>query len=45
MELLHIKIFYLLLEPDLDFLRFHKHKTVWGVRYPGQDIFTPTLHY
>ena len=29
MELLHIKIFDLLLEPDLDFLRFPKHKTGW----------------
>ena len=23
----------LLLEPDLDFFRFPKHKTGWGVRY------------
>ena len=30
MELLHMKIFYLLLEPDLNFLRFPKHKTGWG---------------
>ena len=42
MELLHIKIFDLLLEPDLDFLKFPKHETGWGVRYPGQGIFTPT---
>ena len=41
MELLHMKIFDLLLEPDLDFLRFPKHKSGWGVRYPGQGIFTP----
>ena len=27
MELLHMKIFDLLLEPDLDFLRFPKHET------------------
>ena len=45
MELLHMKIFYLLLELDLDFLRFPKHKTGCGVRYPGQGIFTPTLYY
>ena len=31
MELLHMKIFYLLLEPDLDFLKFPKHKTGLGV--------------
>ena len=30
MELLHMKIFDLLLEPDLDFLRFPKHKIGWG---------------
>ena len=34
MELLHMKISDLLLEPDLDFLKFPKHKTVcvcvWG---------------
>ena len=28
MELLHMKISDLLLEPDLDFLKFPKHKTV-----------------
>ena len=27
MELLHMKIFELFLEPELDFLRFPKHKT------------------
>ena len=41
MELLHMKIFDLLLEPDLDFLRFPTHETGLGVRYPGQAIFTP----
>ena len=30
MELLHMKIIKLLLEPDLDFLRFPTHKTGWG---------------
>ena len=30
MELLHMKMFDVLLEPDLDFLRFPKHKTVGG---------------
>ena len=45
MELLYMKISDLLLEPGLDFLRFHKHKNGWGVRYPGQGIFTPTLYY
>ena len=45
MELLHMKIFDLLLEPDLDFLRFPKHETGWGVRYQGRGIFTPTLYY
>ena len=45
MKLLHMKIFDLLLEPDLDFLRFPKHKTGWGVRYPGQGIFTPTIYH
>ena len=30
MELLHMKISDLLLEPDLDFLRFPKHKTGLG---------------
>ena len=45
MKLLHMKISDLLLEPHLDFLRFPKHKTGWGVRYPGRGIFTPTLYY
>ena len=44
MALLHMKISDLFLEPDLDFLRFPKHKTGCGVRYPGQGIFTPTLY-
>ena len=44
MELLHMKIVDLLLDPHLDFLRFPKYKTGWGVRYPGQGIFTPTLY-
>ena len=30
MELLYMKISDLLLEPDLDFFRFPKHKTGWG---------------
>ena len=41
MELLHMKISDLLLDPHLDFLSFPKHKTGWGVRYPGRGIFTP----
>ena len=45
MALFHMKIADPLLEPDLDFLRFPKHKTGWRVRYPGQGIFTPTLYY
>ena len=45
MELLHMKISDLLLDPHLDFLRFPKHETGWGVRYPGRGIFTPTLYY
>ena len=45
MELLHMKISDLLLELDLDFSRFPNHKTKWGVRYPVQGIFTPTLYY
>ena len=44
MELLHMKIFGLLLDRHLGFLRFPKHKTGWGVRYPGQGVFTPTLY-
>ena len=45
MELLHMKLFHLLIEHDLDFLSFPKYKTGWGVRYLGQGIFTPTLYY
>ena len=45
MVLLHMKISDLLLDPHLDFLKFPKHKTGWGVRYLGQGIFTPTLYY
>ena len=43
MEQLHMKMFDLLLEPDLEFFRFPKHTTGWGwrVRYPGQGIFNP----
>ena len=45
MALLHMKKSDpLLLELDLDFLRFPIRKTGWGVRYPGQGIFTPTLY-
>ena len=45
MELLHTKIFELFLELELNFLRFPKHKTGWGVRYPGQGIFTLTIYH
>ena len=45
MELLHMNISDLLLEPDLDFLRFPYHETRLGVRYPSQGIFSPTLYY
>ena len=45
MELLYMKISDLLLEPDSDFLRYPKHKTGLGWRYPGQGIFTPTMYY
>ena len=48
MELLQMKIFDLFLEPDadVDCIRFPKHKTGWGwgVRYPSQGIFTPTIY-
>ena len=44
MALLHMKTSDPLLYPHLDFLRFPKHKTGCGVRYPGQGIFTPTLY-
>ena len=45
MELLHMKIFDLLLEPDLDFLRFPKHKTGWGVNTQARVSSPPTLYY
>ena len=36
MELSHMKISDVLLEPDFDFLRFPKHKTVGGkIHRPG----------
>ena len=35
MELLYMKISDPLLEHDLDFLRFPKHETGLGVRYPA----------
>ena len=38
MALFHMKISDPLLEPDLDFLRFPKHKT-------GLGIFTPTIYH
>ena len=41
MELLHMKISDLLLDPQLDFLRFPKHKTGWGVRYPDHGVSSP----
>ena len=44
MALLHMKKSDPLLELYLDFLRFPTHKTGWGVRYPGQGIFTPILY-
>ena len=44
MDLLYMKVFHLLVEPDFDFLRFPKHKTECGVRYPGEGIFNPTLY-
>ena len=44
MELLHLKIFDLRTW-CVDFIRFPKHKTGWGVRYPGQAIFTPTIYH
>ena len=34
MELLHMKISDLLLDPHLDFLSFPKHKTRWGYLNP-----------
>ena len=44
MELLHMKTSDPLLYPHLDFLEVPKHKTGWGLRYPGQDLFTSTLY-
>ena len=44
MELLHMKTSDPLFYPHFGFFRFPKHKTGWGVRYPGQGIFTPTLY-
>ena len=41
MELLYMKISDLLLEPDLDFLGFPKHKTGWVVRYPRPGYLHP----
>ena len=41
MELLHMKIFDLLLEPDLDFFRFPKHKTGWGGKIPRPGYLHP----
>ena len=45
MELSHMKISDLLLDPHLDFFSFPKHKTGWGVRYPGRGTFTPTIYH
>ena len=46
MELLHVKIFDLLLEPDLDFLSFPKHETGWGGKIPRpRYLHHPTLFY
>ena len=36
-----MKIFDLLLEPDLDFLRFPKHKTGWGEDTPARVSSPP----
>ena len=41
MELLHMKISDLLLEPDLDFLRFPNHETGWGGRIPQPGYLHP----
>ena len=30
-------------DTELDFFKFHKCENGWGVTYPGQGIFTPTL--
>ena len=45
MELLHMQISDLLLEPDLDFLRFPKHETGWGVDTQARVSSPPTLYY
>ena len=41
MELLYMKISDLLLEPDVDFLRFPKHKTWWGGKIPRPGYLHP----
>ena len=41
MELLHMKVFHLLVEPDLDFLRFPKHKTGRGGKIPRPGYLHP----
>ena len=44
MKLLHIKIFYLLLGPHFEFLRFPKHKNRWaggGVKIPRPGYLLP----
>ena len=43
MELLHMKIADLFLEPDLDFFTFPKHKSGWGVRHPAR-VSSPPLY-
>ena len=44
MKLLHMKIYELFWDTELDFFKFYVHKTGWGAKYPGQGIFTPTLY-
>ena len=44
MALFHMKISDPLLEPDLDFLRFPKHKTWWGIRYQARVSSPCTLY-
>ena len=41
MALLHMKISDPLSEPDLDFLRFPKHKTGWGDNIPRPGYLHP----
>ena len=41
MDLLHMKISYLLLEPDLDFLRFPKHNMDGGGKIPRPGYLHP----